>query len=476
MSTPKDLVGKPSKRRCPGAFANLGHPPPTTNPDAPALRRWKATWDALSPQLTDERPVTPPGSPFDPVQEAIVAAQIKRARPLLPAGDRGEFDLDWPRLSLPIGDQELEVFFQFVHADPDGRLKMYRLKTARIRQEREFVSAPEEIATVVSDPRFPDSMEAYEIRTADGEMIRMEMPADKAQETLAALEHDYRRMAEADRREIHEGTHCSMCDVADLCNAFPAIDPTAEKIAPHRKRRLPSLHRLMLSKSRIEEMDLCQRRAAWKAWFSIPADLDHHSRETSPGLAMGSRFHRLMAEALLSDDPDTYFRGDPDMEPLYLQHRNLPCAPAVRVKRTEFPLGFTIRFRTRGQSVSVVSYGLADAVGREPGDTPAAIDHKTGATGGSNPLEAEIYALGLLLRFPNSPTVATHIHHLAVGREPVCERVSWERARIGQLASRLGGLAETAARWDLLDATSPPFRVGEWCGTCPFEQRCRSFR
>lgn len=476
MSTPKDLVGKPSKRRCPGAFANLGHPPPTTNPDAPPLRRWKATWDALSAELTDERPVTPPGYPFDPVQAAIVAAQIKRAKPLLPARDRGEFDLDWPRLSLPIGDQELEVFFQFVHADPDGHLKMYRLKTAQIREEQEFVSAPEEIATVVSDPRFPDSMEAYEIRTADGEMIRLEMPADRAQETLAELEHDYQRMAEADPREIHEGPHCSMCDVADLCHTFPAIDPTAEKIAPRRKRRLPSFHRLMLSKSRIEEMDLCQRRAAWKAWFSIPADLDHHSRETSPGMAVGIRFHRLMAEALLSDDPGQFFRGDPETEPLYFQHRDLHCTPPVEVKKTEFPLGFTIRFRTRGQSVSVVSYGLADAVGKEPDHTPAAIDHKTGRSGGSNPREAEIYALGLLLRFPNSPTVATHIHHLAFGRDPVCERVTWERDRIGELASRLGSLAETAARWDLLDATSPPFRAGEWCATCPFEQRCLSFR
>ena len=476
MSTPKDLVGKPSRRICPGAFANLGGRPPTTNRNAPPLRRWKATWDALSSQLSGEQPAAWSGEPFDPVQAAIVTAQIKRAKPLLPTGDRGEFDLDWPRLSFPIGHRELEVFFQFVHADPDGFLKMYRLKTARIREEDEFVSAPEEIAAVVSDPRFPDSLEAYEIRTADGEKIRLEMAPDKARETLSHLESDYQSMVEADPEDIHAGPHCSMCDVADLCRTFPAIDPSAEKIAPRRKRRLPSAYRLMLSKSRLEEMDLCQRRAAWRAWFSIPADLDHQSRETSPALAAGNRFHRLMAQALLSDDPGSYFRGDPEMEPLYLQHQNLPCAPPVRVRATEFPLGFTVRFRTEGHSVSVVSYGLADAVGREPDGTPTAIDHKTGLSGGSNPHEAEIYALGALFRFPDSPAVATHIHHLTVGRDPVCERVAWERDRIVELVSRLGSLAEAAARWDLLDATSPPFRVGEWCGTCPFEQRCLSFR
>ena len=397
-------------------------------------------------------------------------------KPLLPARDRGEIDLDFPRLSVPIGHHDLEVFFQFVHADPDGVLKMYRLKTAQIREGQEFVSAPEEIAAVVSDPRFPDSLEAYEIRTADGEMIRLEMAREVAEETLAKLECDYRRMAGAEPEDVHPGLHCSMCNVADLCRTFPAIDPSAKEIAPHRKRRLPSANRLMLSKSRLEDMDLCQRRAAWRAWFSMPADLDHLSRETFPGLAAGSRFHHLMAEALLSDDPDSYFRGDPEMEPLYGQHRSLPCTPSVHVKATEFPLGFTVRFRTEQGSVSVVSYGLADAVGREPDGTPAAIDHKTGHAGGSKPHEAEIYAFGALLRFPNSPTVATHIHHLALGRDPICERVVWERDRIRDLASRLVSLAEAAARWDLLDATSPPFRVGEWCGTCPFEQRCRSFR
>lgn len=476
MSTPKDLVGKPSRRECPGAFGNLGGQPPTTNRNAPPLRRWKATWEALSTELIGGRPATRSEDSFDPVQAAIVAAQIKRAKPLLPDPDLEEFDLDWPRLSFPIGPEELEVFFQFVHTDADGFLKMYRLKTAQIREGEEFVSAPEEIATVVSDPRFPDSLEAYEIRTADGEMIRLEMAPGKARETLTHLESDYRRMVGADPEEIHPGPHCSMCDVADLCRTFPTIDPSVEKVAPHRKRRLPSAYRLMLSKSRIEDVNLCQRRAAWRAWFSIPADLDHQSRETSPGLAVGSRFHRLMADALLSDDPGPYFLGDPDMEPLYLQHLNLPCAAPVNVRATEYPLGFTVRFRTDGHSVSVVSYGLADAVGREPDGTPAAIDHKTGLSGGSSPHEAEIYALGALLRFPNSPGVATHIHRLAIGRDPVCDRVAWERDRIGELVSRLGSLAQAAARWDLLDATSPPFRVGEWCGTCPFEQRCLSFR
>ncbi|MYD41740.1 MAG: PD-(D/E)XK nuclease family protein [Acidimicrobiia bacterium] len=476
MSVPKDLVGKTSRRMCPGAFANLGGKRPTANRNAPPLRRWKATWEALSTELTGEGPATGEEDSFDPVQAAIVAAQIKRAEPLLPAREGGDFDLDWPRLSSPIGDQELEVFFQFVHADPDGFLKMYRLKTAQIRRGEEFVSAPEEIAAVVSDPRFPDSLEAYEMRTADGEMIRLEMPPAQARETLRRLESDYQAMAEADPGDIRPGLHCSMCEVADLCRTFPAIDPSMEKVAPHRKPRLHSVYRLMLSKSRLGDMDSCQRRAAWRAWFFIPADLDHRSREPSPALAVGNRFHSLMAEALLSADPGSFFLGDPEMEPLYLQHQNLPCDAPVRVKATEFPLGFAVRFRVDGHSVSVVSYGLADAVGREPDGTPAAVDHKTGRSVESNPHEAEIYALGALLRFPNSPAVATHIHRLAIGKDPVCERVVWERDRIRDLVTRLGGLAETAARWDLLDATSPPFRVGEWCGTCPFEQRCVSFR
>ena len=477
MSTPKDLVGRPSTRKCPGSFANLGHLSTTPNRNAPPLRRWKATWDALSPELRGEQSLAPSGKPLDAVQAAIVAAQIKRARPLLPTPGRGEFDLDWPHLSFPIGPDELDVFFQFAHTDDDGFLKMYRLKTAQIRENDEFVSAPEEIATIVSDPRFPDSLEAYEVRTADGEMIRLEMPRHQARQILAELERDYQKMVGADPGQTHAGLHCSMCDVADLCRTFPAIEPWSGEIAPVRKRRLPSAYRLMISKSRLVEMDLCQRRAAWRAWFSIPADLDHRSRETSPGLAVGNRFHLRMAKALLSEDPWSLFDGDPEIEALYRRHLELPCTDGLRITATEFPLGFTVRFRTDQHSISVVPYGLADAVGREPDGTPAVIDHKTGSTEGTNPREAEIYALGALLRISDAPSVATHIHRLFDhGADPICERTVWERDRIGQWASRLVKLAETAARWNLIDATSPPYRVGDWCSTCPFEQRCRSHR
>ncbi len=477
VSTPKDLVGNPSKRQCPGSFSNLGCSSSTTNRDVPPLRRWKATWAALSAELDEGRPADTNEEPFDPVQRAIVAAQITRAKPRLPVSDGETFDFDWPHLSYPIDHEEFKVFFQFAHTDSDGFLKMYRLKTAQIREDAEFVSSPEEIAAVVSDPRFPDSLEAYELRTTDGELIRLEMAQPQAQELLSKLERDYQKMMEADPKKTHPGLHCSMCDVADRCPTFPAIDPSAAVVAPKTGRRLPSAHRLMFSKSRLGEMSLCERRAAWKSWYSIPPDTDSRFRETSPGLAVGNRFHHRMAEALLSDNPISFFKGDPEIEDLYRQHRQLPCTETLRIKATEFPLGFTVRFRTDQRSVSVVQYGLADAVGRELDGTPAIIDHKTGRPEGNHPYEAEIYAFGALLRIGEASKVATHLHRLSTrGEEPVCERRVWGRDQINQLASRLTRLAEAAAQWDLRDATSPPFRVGEWCATCPFEQRCLTYR
>ena len=474
MTTPKDLIDTPSKRTCPASFANMGKPPPAVNRNAPPLKRWKATWEALAAEMNGGPHPAPPEEQFDPVQAAIVAAQIKRAKPLLPAPGQGEINLDWPNLTVPINSEELKVSFQFTQRSSDDLLEMYKLKTGKIHEETEFATAPEQIAAVVSDPRFPDSLEAYEIRTADGEMIRLEMPPHKAQEILAELERDYRQMSSSDPNRIVPGTHCSMCKVADLCKTFPRIDPTAEKIAP--LKPLPSAFQLMISKSRLPEMDYCERRAAWRVWFSIPTDLDHYAREASPSLEVGNRFHALMAKALLSDDPATFFSGDLEMESLYRQHLSLPCKPDLNITKTEFPLGFTVRFGAGHRPVSVVLSGIADGVGREADGTPAVVDHKTGHSPRVNPYEAELYALGALLRL-NSPTVATHIHRLSSsGNDPKCDRIVWERDQMSELALKLGRLVETAARWDPLDAASPPYQVGEWCRTCPFEQRCRSYR
>ena len=474
MTTPKELLDTPSKRICPASFGNLGRPPPKANKNVPPLRRWQATWRALDAELSGGPSPDPPEEQFDPVQAAIVAAQIKRAKPLLPASGRGEIDLDWPHLTVAIGSEELKVFFQFTREGTDGRLEMYKLKTGKIDEETEFATAPEEIATVVTDPRFPDSLEAYEIRTADGEMIRLEMPKHEARAVLSKLELDYQQMASFDPDEIVEGAHCSMCKVADLCMAFPRIDPRSEKVTP--RRPLPAAFQLMISKSRLQEMDYCERRAAWRVLYSIPPDLDYAYREASPGLEAGKKFHHLMARALLSDDPAGFFSKDLEMETLYQQHLSLPCTPGLDFKLTEFPLGLTVRFRTDQHSVAVVLYGIADGVGREADGTPAIIDHKTGRSAEAIPYEAELYALGAFLRLRQPPTVATHIHQLAIGKDPICERKVWDRDQMSELASQLVRVAETAAGWDLRDATSPPYRVGEWCGTCPFEQRCRSHR
>ena len=475
MSAPRDLVSAPGKRICPGAFADLGKSPPAANRNAPPLRRWSATWEALSAELGGRPPPPPVEERFDPVQTEIVAAQINRALPLLPVTGQGEFDFDWPQLNYPIGPEELNIFFQFAHRDSDGALTMYKLKTGQIKEGAEFATAPEEIAVTVSDSRFPTSMEAYEIRTADGEMIRLEMPRTRAREILAALENDYRKMIDSGPRVV-AGSHCSTCGVSDLCDTFPALDPDAMEVIPYAKRKASGF-RLMISKSRLPEVELCQRRAAWKTMFSIPVDPDHFSLETSPGLELGNRFHELMAQALLSPDPASFFSEDLETEALYRQHLSLSCASDLNITKTEFPLGFTVRFGAGRKPVSVVLYGIADGVGRERDDTPVVIDHKTGASPRVYPYEAELYALGALLRFKRTPAVTTHIHQLFTsGKTPICDRKVWKREQMEELARRLVKLARAASQWDLLDATSPTFEVGEWCGACPFEQRCRSHR
>ena len=475
-STPRDLVNTPSKRICPASFWNLGKPAPGANRNSPSLRRWNATWHALEAELSGQAVPAPLEQGFDPVQAAIVASQIRTARSRLPSADRGEVDLDWPLVSIPIDSDQLRVFFQFAVRHPDRRLELYKLKTGQIREESEFATPYEEIAAVVNDPRFPAEMEAYELRATDGELIRLEMDREKAGNTLLALEQDYRQMFDACPDDVNPGIHCSTCKVADRCRTFPLIDPRGSAIVPLRKR-LASAFRVMIPKSRLPEVEYCQRRAAWKTVFSIPPDPDHYGSEISPGLELGNRFHRLMAEAVLSDDPAAHFAGDLETESLYRQHLGLPCTSRLRIYKTEYPMGFTVRIRTARGPISVVVYGLADGAGREEDHTPAVIDHKTGASPRTYPYEAELYALGAFLLFKRAPNVATHIHHLSTsGQDPVCDRKVWAREQINDLALQLGSLADTVARWDYVDATSPPYRVGEWCATCPFEQRCLSYR
>lgn len=470
MIEPRELVGTPSKRKCPGSFSNLGGPAPATDRNAPSLRRWKAIWDALAAELGSGVSPTPPERQFDPVQASIVAAQIRGAKPLLSSLDPGEIDLQGHILAAPVRSEELRVFFQFERVGRTGLLELYKLKTARVKGDDEFATSPEERAVVVTDPRFPDEMEAYEIRTSDGEMIRLEMPRRHAEKALSDLARDYQEMASSEP-VIVAGAHCSTCKVADLCDTFPAMDPVPLS------KRLPSASRLMISKSRLPEIEYCQRRVAWKVLFAIPPDSDHDRGGISHGLELGNRFHSLMAQALLSEDPASFFSGDCEAEALYRRHLTLPCVDDLTVRTTEFPLGFSTRFRTSGSPVSVVLYGIADAVGREADGTPAVIDHKTGVSPRTRPLEAELYALGAFLRIGGASEVATHIHRLPTsGGDPVCDRQVWRRDQVTELAERLGGLAETAAGWDKMDALSPPYQTGEWCGTCPYENRCSAYR
>ena len=476
MSRPKELVDTPGKRICPGSFWNLGKEATPPNRNSPSLTRWTAVYEALAADLGSGAAPTPPQSQFDPVQAGIVATQIKRARQHFGSLDPGEIDLEWQSLATTVESDELRVFFQFARKSEGDRLELYRLKTARVKGEDEFASSPEEIAAVVTDPRFPDEMEAYEVRASDGEMIRLEMGIQPAQIVLTDLGRDFRTMMRSDPEQLVPGRHCSTCKVADRCITFPAISPRSESFLPLTKR-LPSARRLMISKSRLPEVGYCQRRAAWRVAFHIPSDPDHRRREVSPGLELGNRFHRLMARALTSSDPASFFSGDLEVEALYRQHLSLPCTTGILVKKTEFPLGFTSRFRTPQGSVSVVLYGLADGVGREADGTPMVVDHKTGGSPRTHPYEAELYALGAFLRIGNASTVATHIHQLSTtGSDPFCDREVWKRDQVGELVEKLGSLAETAAGWDQMDATSPPYRVGEWCGTCPFEQRCKAYR
>jgi hypothetical protein len=116
-----------------------------------------------------------------------------------------------------------------------------------------------------------------------------------------------------------------------------------------------------------------------------------------------------------------------------------------------------------------------DATGREPDQTPAVIEHKTGA--GQVPYELDLCAVAgwhLAARRDQVERVAVHHHWLGGPGPSGCQRTVFDRAAIEASTHRLLDLAQTVADWDPANALSPaPQSMRDsFCYQCPFEIRC----
>jgi len=240
-------------------------------------------------------------------------------------------------------------------------------------------------------------------------------------------------------------------------------------------------------------LDRCDRAVAWKVLYAIPKD---SGDDRGPAAATGLLFHEILAEVLLSDDPDrTFFemvgRVSPDdrdtMTMLYARHQQIETTHVpVSYGRTEYQVGSTFVLEgldadrdgkvQQGVNVAVTVIARTDAVGREPDNTPAVIEHRTGKTSDRiDDRETALYALSTA-RLLGVDAVAVHQHSLGAVGEPECIRILYDSDGLAEAEDLLLQVLAPVPMWDPIDATGPSYSVGEWCAGCAYQERCVQFR
>jgi hypothetical protein len=211
---------------------------------------------------------------------------------------------------------------------------------------------------------------------------------------------------------------------------------------------------------------------------------------------IGILFHEILAEVLVSDDPDGTFaalldRVSPDdrdtMTTLYERHRQIESSHVpVDYGLAEYQVGSTFVLEgldadrdgnvKPGVAVAVTVVARTDAVGREQDNIPAVIEHRTGKSSDRiDDRETALYALSVA-RLLRVDTVAVHQHSLGAQGDPECIRIVYDADGLAQAEELLTQVLAPIPAWSPIDAMEAPYSVGEWCTECPYQTRCIKYR
>ncbi len=448
-----------------------------------ALDRWMAVRYALEEALANggdvDAAVAANAGWLDPVQRDLVAELVSNGVVLLGTSDADvRFDPDDNPVTIdhPHLNAEIASYVQIDVTDPHDDTRLERLK---IRTGAQGTS-PAEAAVLLSGSRpgagFADLM------LRDGTIEPIELSDEDRQAQLDRLFELAGR--ERNLRDRRPGRRCHLCDRVARCGQYPA--PAGYGVGTRQRT-------IRISKSDVVRLDRCHRRVAWKVLHGIPADTGD---EVGPAAAVGLLFHAAIAGVLTADDPEAAIAAEldrvssqdrPVLETLFERHRRIEADHVpVRYKLTEYPVGATFILSgldadrdgnvTDGAQVAVTAIARTDAVGREPDDTPAVIEHRTGKTSDRiDDRETALYAVSVA-RLLGADTVAVHQHSLGTDSDPECIRILYDEGSLTQAEQLLTSVLEPVAAWHPLDATEPAYTVGEWCDGCPYRQRCERFR
>ena len=448
-----------------------------------ALDRWKAVRYALEAALSNggdvDRAVDDNASWLDAVQRDLVTHLVSNGVLILGASDADvEFDPEDNVVTVEFQDLNVELasYLQIVVTDPHDEKTVERFKI----RTGSAGTPPSEAAILLrgsdSGDRFADLM------LEAGTIESVELSSAEIDHSLERL-HDIagRTRNPRDRRP---GRQCYRCNRVATCGQYPA--PDGYRVGTRQRT-------IRVSKSDVLRYDQCHRRLAWKAIYTIPTE---SGDEAGPAAVTGLLFHEILAEVLLSDDPDALFvdlaaKVSPDdrdtMTVLYDRHKEVESSHVpVNYGRTEYQVGATFILDgldtnrdgnvTRGVAVAVTVIARTDAVGREPDNTPAVIEHRTGKSSDRiDDRETAIYAVSTA-RLLGVDEVAVHQHSLGASGDPECIRILYDAAGLVEAEELLNRILTPIVGWDPVDATDPSYSVGDWCTGCPYQVRCTTFR
>lgn len=447
---------------CPGSYGT------GTKRPAGALTRWVAIRDAIVQWYLDDQPQDIRSIEsdlfgfMDDLQRKECSSRFREWRTMFPERPAA-VEFDPPGVSVVSSDQTmyLEVPFHIDLTSDTGQIERLRIKLST-------PSSPIEQLIVVDHG--DADVEYSDVLLTAGQMEPIEHPTDVERSVSELLEIG-RTMGED--RDIRPGFHCWMCNRFARCGQYPTpdrTDPPSNTVS------------VMLPKSRLRNLGVCERRVAWKTIYNVPIPV----KEEDFGSAhrVGLTFHDAIAAAVLSEDPESVmatFRTNlpgseqADFDLLWEAHKRLVQTEShpVEITRAEFPFGVTLP--ADGGRRSVTLSAVVDAVGREASGKAAVIEHRTTMASDIPFLEQELYAVATWLS-TGATEVAVHHHHLRAAEDDMCTRRVFNAEDLDRALERLREAAEIVGAWDYEDALNPSYSTGPHCQFCEYKTTCEAFR
>ncbi len=387
------------------------------------------------------------------------------------------------------GATEIAASPTFLVPDEDGTYEVLKLRTGSSSATDEYEAAVLASGNI-DDVELIDVSAINDVLLVPGETVKTDISPDRQEALLKELfaasalkDQSGRGQLQSDLRP---GQHCSTCARTAYCGAYPLLSP----------RRPGDYTRVLrLSKTSLERIETCERRAVWGAVHQIPEEAPE--TDESSGTSFGLLAHEALAAVVSSDDPLATFEQITsrfpasevaDLRMMVEAHVAIESSEHVTAKRydPEVNIGFVFLVEgwdpsyDSGQGqVAVALMTRADAIEVGGSGHLVVLDHKTSES--APRLEKELLAVAMAARQKRDKEqverVEVHQHFLRRKPGERCEVTVFGRDDLNEAASALRDAASRFASFDAYQALQPRSKAvadGE-CFQCGFRQRCQAW-